>query len=215
MNLQSTFLTQLEITYFDIPRSNQYNINITNPYFIETCFSLNSCKLFILIWYSGVSLAAIERWFPRRWQSMTIHRVFYKVFQQKQEMAQPPRFRKIRFIDNSSAKFICIYFDDNLTADYPVCFVDVKFRVTNNSIVFIFKIKETKWNYFLFHFSNYIFLHKRYIILTIHLFVHLRLFDRLQFVHTRAQLYDKTNLLRAWSRGFVCFQIIIALEGAA
>ena len=135
--------------------------------------------------------------------SMIVHRVSNKVWWIKQEMAQHPRLWKIRFIDNSSAKSICIYFDDNLTADYPVCFVDVKFGVTNNSIIFIFKIKETKWNYFLFHFSNYIFLHKRYIILTIHLFVHLRLFDRLQFVHTRAQLYDKTNLLRAWSRAFI------------
>ena len=46
-------------------------------------------------------------------------------------------------------------------------------------------------------------MYKRYIIVTIHLFAHLLLFDRLQFVHTRAQHYDKTNLLRAWTRGFI------------
>ena len=75
--------------------------------------------------------------------SMTTNRVFCKVFKLKQEMAQPPRFGKNRFIDNSSAKFICIYFDDNLTADCPVCFVDVKIH-SDKQFDYIYFQNKTK-----------------------------------------------------------------------
>ena len=152
------------------------------------------------MWYLVFSLAATNRWSLRRWRPIAS---FAKFLNSNKRWRNLPDLEKIVLLIILPQNLFVFISMTIWQLIIQSALLMLRFIVTNNLIIFIFKIKQNEWNYFLFLFSNYIFLHKRYIILTIHLFVHLRLFDRLQFVHTRAQLYDKTNLLRAWSRGFV------------